>query len=487
MRLVAGESLLVACAGGGLGILGALWLVGALRAITALDLPAPDTVQIDGVVLAFALAITFAAGLLSGIAPALSASRPSLAETIKAGGRSVTRGWRGGLRSALVVGQVAVALVLLLGAGLLLRSMQRLLTTPLGIRPERVLTLRFRLPRERYEQDRQRAAFAADLVARANTLPGVERAAMTSTVPLTNYNLGLIFRVEGQPFLPPGESPSSAVLAITPDYFATVGATLLGGRAFRDADTAGAPPVVIVNRSFAMRYYGGADPIGKRLQLGETGDKAAWMTVVGVVADTRQLGPQEPAQPEVFRPYSQEPTTNAGLLIRSAVPPETLTAAVRAQVRQLDPELPLFDVSTMDDRVARSTASQRMELGLLAFFAVVATALAALGVYGIISYAVSQGTHEIGLRLALGAPPSLVERSVIGRGMRLAIVGVGLGLAGGYALTGYLRTLLFETREHDAATFVAAAALLLTIALLASWLPARRAARVDPVVALRSE
>ena len=169
------------------------------------------------------------------------------------------------------------------------------------------------------------------------------------------------------------------------------------------------------------------------------------------------------------------------------MPPETLVAAVRAQVRQLDPELPLFDVSTMDDRVARSTASQRMELGLLAFFAAIATALAALGVYGIISYAVSQGTHEIGLRLALGAPPSLVERSVVGRGMRLAIVGVGLGLAGGYALTGYLRTLLFETREHDAATFVLAAALLLTIALLASWLPARRAASVDPVVALRSE
>jgi putative ABC transport system permease protein len=482
IRLIAGESVLVAAAGGALAILGALWLVDALRTLAALNLPAPSAIQVNGPVLAFAVAITLASGLLAGIVPAVTASRPNLAEAMKTGGRSLTRGGRGGLRSALVVGEIAMAMVLLLGAGLLLRSMQKLLTVPLGMRPEGVATLRLRLSNARFHENARRVAFVEELVARVRALPGVEHAAITNSIPLNGHNLGLIMRVEGQPALPPGESPATAVMTVTPDYFAAVGAPLLAGRAFGDVEPA---PAAIVNRSFATRYFAGQDPVGKRLQLGNLGDVAPWMTIVGVVADTRQSGPRQRPEPEVFRPYSQEPTTGVGLIVRTAGRPEGLIAGLRAQVRQLDPELPLFDVATMEDRVAHATASQRLELGLVGFFAAVALALAGIGVYGAIAYAVGQSTQEIGLRLALGAPPAAVQRTVVGRGMRMGAAGVALGLAGGYALTDYLRTLLFETREHDLATFAGAAAVLLGIALLASYLPARRAARVDPVVVLR--
>ncbi len=462
-------------------------MIGVLRKIQTLDLPSPDAIQLNGAVLAFAVGLTLATGLLAGLVPALAASKPDLAGAIKTSNRSVTRGWRGGLRRALVIGEVAMALVLVLAAGLLLRSMRKILMEPLGVETDRVVTLRLRLRGERYREDRRRAAFVDSLVARAQALPGVERAAMTSAVPLTGHNLNFIFRVEAQPNLPPGQAPSAAVMSVTPGYFSAAGVRLLAGRAFRDSDAAGAPPVVIVNRRFAQRQFPAQDPIGKRLQVGNTGDAAEWITVVGVVADTRQEGPLRPADPELFRPNGQMPANQAGLVVRTLVAPEGLVAALREQVRALDPALPVYDIATMDERVSRATASQRTQLGLIGFFAAVAMVLAALGVYGVIAYAVSQSTHEIGLRLALGAPPAQVKRAIVGHGMRMGIAGVAIGLAGGYALTRYLRTLLFETGEHDLPTFVSAAAALLLMALLASWLPARRAARMDPLVALRCE
>ena len=431
--------------------------------------------------------MTLAAGVLAGLAPALTASRPDLQEAMKGSSRGVARGGRGGLRSVLVVAQVAMALVLLLGAGLLLRSVQKLLAVRMGMDPERVLTLRLRLVSERYRTEEQRAAFARDLVDRARSLAGVESAAVVSSLPLTNYNLGAALHFEGRPDPPRGRGPNAAILAVSPEYFSTLGIPLLAGRGFEAADRSGALPVALVNGAFAHRFFPGQDPIGKHLRIGAADASQPWMTIVGVAGDVHHQGPERPPEPEVFVSYAQQPLQTAALAIRSAVRPEALTSAVRREIHALDPDLPVFDIATMDDRLARSTAPQRLELWLVGFFALLATALAALGVYGVMAYAVRQGTHEIGVRLALGAAPGRVERQVVGRGMRLGLAGVTLGLAGGFGLTRYLATLLFETGSHDAATFAGASFVLLAMAVLASYLPARRAARVDPIAALRSE
>jgi putative ABC transport system permease protein len=482
IRLMLTESLLVALCGGTLGIGGAFWLVNLLRRLEALQLPAPDAVQVNGHVLLFGIALTLFSGILAGLAPALLASRPDLHDAMKIGSRSIARGWRGGTRSALVAAEVAMALVLLLGAGLLLRSMYRLITVPLGIEPTRVLSLRLRLPRERYRDDRGQAAFADELLRGVRALPGVERAATTSAVPLTGHNLGFSLRFEGEPDQSDSHRIGAAVMTVSPGYFATLGIPLLAGQELPDRPSG--PPVAVVNRSFARRFYADGNAVGKRFGLGRGGD---WVTITGIVGDVRQESPQHEPEPEIFLPNRQRPSNSVGLAVRSAVPPESLTAALRQEIHALDPDLPIYDISSMEDRITRATAPQRLELWLVGAFAALATILAALGVYGVIAYAVSQSTHEIGVRLALGAPAGRVQRAVIRKGMQLGLAGVALGLAGGWALTRYLATLLFETTPRDAATFASASAILLAIALLASWLPARRAARVDPATALRAQ
>ena len=260
---------------------------------------------------------------------------------------------------------------------------------------------------------------------------------------------------------------------------------MLAGRGFQESDRSGAPLVAVVNLAFARQFYPKEDPVGKHLRLGAGDGSQAWITIAGVAADVRHRGPELPPNAEIFVPFAQRARPTVALAVRSAIAAEPLTAALRREIHALDPDLPVFDVATMEDRVSKSTAPQRLELALVGFFALLATVLAALGVYGVIAYAVSQSTAEIGVRLALGAPPGVVQRAVVFRGMRLGLAGVALGLAGGYGLTRYLSALLYETGSHDAATFAGASAVLLAMALLASYLPARRAARVDPVVALR--
>ncbi len=493
VRLLLAESLMVASAGGGLGVAGAFWLVRAVRVIEMLRLPAPDTVRVNPTVLLFAVGITLLTGLLAGLAPALAASRPNLLQAMNGSGRGVTRGWSRGMRSVLVVGEVALALVLLLGAGLLLRSMQKLLSVPMGFDAKRVLTLRMRLPNQRYGRLDQSAAFVRTLLERARSLPGVERAAVANSLPLTNYNLGTTIYFEESGDAPPGSAgapngrPSVAIMMVSPDYFSTVGTPLLAGRGVEEADQTGGPRVAMVNRAFARRFYADESPIGRHLQLGMDAVPRPWITVVGMVADVHHTGPEHEPEPEVYLPFAQNPSGVLGLAIRSAVAPEALTAAVRREIHGIDPDLPIFNVSTMADRLATATGSQRLELVLVGFFALLATVLAALGVYGVIAYSVSQGTREIGVRLALGAPPGAVQRTVVTRGLKLGAAGVAVGLAAGYGLTTYLRTLLYETGTHDALTFAAAGGVLLSMAALASYWPARRAARVDPVVALRCD
>jgi len=367
--------------------------------------------------------------------------------------------------------------------------MQKLLSVPMGFDSGRVLTLRMRLQNQRYQRPDQPTAFVRALVERARSLPGVERAAVTSTLPLTNYNIGMMLSFEGAEVgaTSTNGGPGSSVLAVTPDYFSTLGIPLIAGRRVQDADGPGAPLVAIVNRAFARRFFAGGNPIGRHLRGGMNPSPKPWVTIVGMVGDVRHLGPEREPQPEMYLPFAQFPVGVVSLAVQSHVPPETLTEAVRQQIHAIDPDLPVFDVSTMSDRLAKATGAQRLELALVGFFAGLAVVLAALGVYGVIAYAVSQGTREIGVRLALGAAPGAVQRAVVGRGLKLGMAGVALGLAGGYGLTRYLSTLLYDTGTHDVVTFAGAASVLLAIAVMASYLPARRAARVDPMAALRCE
>lgn len=494
VRLLLGESLMVALAGGGLGVAGAFWLVRAVRLIQSLPLPLPDAVRVNPAVLLFAAGITLLTGVLAGVAPAFAASRPNLVQAIKGSGAGTARGWSSGMRSVLVVAEVALALVLLLGAGLLLRSLQRLLSVPMGFNAERVLTLRLRLESQRYSRPEQPAAFVADLLERMQSLPGIRHSAAVNSLPLTNYNLGTALYFEGEAS---GGNPASAnvaaaqpmssVLAVTSDYFPTLEIPLLAGRGFDSSDQPASPPVAIVNRAFAERFYAGGNPVGRHLQVGWTSIPRPWFTIVGMVPDTHHQGPDQAAEPELYVPFAQQPARVTGLAIRSTAEPELLIAAVRREIHQIDPDLPIFDVSTMSGRLARATGPQRLELALVGFFALLATVLAVLGVYGVIAYAVSQGTREIGVRLALGAAPARVQRTVVARGLKLGLTGVALGLAAGYGLTTFLASLLYNTSAHDLVTFGIAGGVLLAMAVLASYWPARRAARVDPMTALRCE
>jgi putative ABC transport system permease protein len=458
-----------------------------------LGLPAPDAVRVNPTVLLFAVGITLFTGLLAGLAPALVASRPNLQQAMNGSSRGVARGWSSGTRSVLVIGEVALALVLLLGAGLLLRSMQKLLSVPMGFDAEHVLTVRMRLPNQRYRQPEQCAAFVRALLERTRSLPGVERAAVANSLPLTSYNLGMTLYFEGTGDGAPGSAsapngrPSAAILIVSPDYFATLGTPLVAGRGVADSDGPGGPRVAIVNGAFARRFYAGENPLGRHFRLGADSIPRPWITVVGMVADVHHTGPEHEPDPEVYLPFAQDPTGLMGLAIRSSAAPEALTAAVRRAINEIDPDLPVFNVSTMADRLAKATAYQRLESALVGFFAVLATALAAMGVYGVIAYAVNQGTREIGVRLALGAAPGAVQRTVVARGLKLGIAGVALGLAAGYGLTTFLATLLYDTGAHDLLTYAGAGGALLSTAVLASYWPARRAARVDPVIALRCE
>lgn len=307
---------------------------------------------------------------------------------------------------------------------------------------ERVLTLRMLLQNQRYRSPGQSATFVRTLVERARSLPGVEHAAIANSLPLTNYNLGTVLDFEedgkdGTPGAgaPPNGRPMSAVPEVTPDYFPTLGIPLMAGRGIEDADGPDALPVAIVNQAFARRFYAGRNPIGRHLHMGMNPAPQPWVTVVGMVGDVRHLGPDRESEPELYVPFAQHPSPVVGLAIRSHLPPELLTAAVRQMIHGIDPDLPVFAVSTMEGRLANATASQRLELALVGFFAALAVVLAALGVYGVIAYAVSQGMREIGVRLALGAAPGAVQRTVVGRGLKLGMAGVGLGLAVGYGRT----------------------------------------------------
>ena len=503
LRQLLTESLILALLGSGVGLLLAVWGLDLLVAFGPQNLPRLDEVRIDGPVLGFAVGISLLTGLLFGLVPAVHASRPNLHEMLKEGARGSSAGG-GRLRSTLVMAEMALAVVLLIGAGLLIRSFARLLDVDPGFRTENVYTYTIAPPEPRYERTQPLRALVSDLVERARTLPEAQSVGATFGLPLGNYGIRTIFEIEGLPRSEPGDRRITGVASVTPGFFETMKMRVLHGRSFTAEDRLGRQKVVIVNEALAKRYFPGESPLGKRIELGWELDTAAVAApegtardsaaryaiggeIIGVVADVKQqsIAGESPAM--TYVPFDQAPIGLVSVVVRSTAQPAAVHAAARAQLRALDRDLPLFDFRPVEDLVSDSVAQPRFYAILLGSFAAIALLLAAVGIYGVISYAVAQRTRELGIRVALGATGPQVLRLVLGRGLVLTATGVLAGLVVAFWLTRLLVTLLFGVEPADPLTFASVAVVLTGVAALASYVPARRAARVDPVIALRSE
>ena len=488
VRQLLTEGLLLSVAGGAAGLLLAAWLTQLLTTLLPAGLlPRIAEVGVDWRVLAFTLAAAVATGLLFGMAPAWQARKVDVNASLKeCSGKGAAA--RGRLRSALVVAEVALSLVLLVGAGLLIRTFTNLLGVTPGFDPRNVLTFQLDLNGERYDTADEAAAFYRDALERIGRLPGVEAAAVTNKLPLDwQFNMPI--------FLPdkPDQAQSVQVRVISPDYFRVMRIDVRRGRVFSGADDRAAPPVAVVNEAFARRYFGGQDAAAQQLSVGRGVDDPV-RQVVGVIGDIKQQGLERPAPPMVFVPVQQAADklmatirtfTSANFVVRTTVEPKSLGPAVKQQIAALDAALPLSRISTMEDIAARSIASQRFNMLLLGSFAALGLLLAAVGIYGVMSYTVAQSTREIGIRMALGAQAGSVLKLVTWQGMTLTLTGMAVGIAASLALTRVMSGLLYGVAATDPPTFAATALLLAAVSLLACYLPARRATRVDPLIALR--
>jgi putative ABC transport system permease protein len=489
VRQLLTESLVLALAGGAAGVALAAWVTRALIALGPRGIPRLDQVGLDGTVLLFALGISLLTGVLFGLAPALQTSRTDLSGVIREG----TRGSRGRAgtraRSVLVVVEMALAVVLLAGAGLLIRSFQRLQEVDAGFQAAHVVTFNLTLPEGRYSDGGKLRAFMGGLLDRLRSLPGVDAVGATVYgMPFSGQVNVLDFTVVGRPPRPVGQEESMRVAAATPDYFRTMGIRILRGRAFSPRDRNGAPPVTVINQAAARRYFPNEEPVGHRLDLGMRVDGVRQGgEIVGVVADFKQDALEQKVEPQLFVPFDQVPMESLGVVLRSSADPQVVAAAVQAKVRELDPDLPVYGLQPMTEAVAAATSQSRFYVLLLGGFAMIALVLAAVGIYGVIAYAVRQRTQEIGIRMALGASRDGVLRMVVGQGMALALMGAAAGLAGAFVAARGLRSLLFEVSASDPATYAGVALVLVAVAAVASYLPARRAARTEPSLALRGE
>jgi putative ABC transport system permease protein len=485
MRQLLTESLLLALAGGAIGSLLALWLKDLLVAFSPGDIPRLDEVRLDWRVLVFTLGITLLTTLLTGLAPALSLSKPNLTSSLKEGGQKGGVGHGSHMRGALIVAEVALAMVLVVGAGLMIRSFSQLQQVDPGFDPNNILSLSVSLPGSKYPEAAQRRAFFDQAEQRIRRLPGVIAVGSTTVPALKGSNWTSDATIEGRP---PEDYPREVRLkVITPDYFRAMGLTLLKGRFFNESDNDKSPPVIIVNATLARRHFPNEDPIGKQFKLSKPTVQSPWRTIVGVVNDEKQDGLGAKVEHETYQTHLQNAQSQLTLIVRAATDPMSLVGAVREEIRALDRSLPLYDVQTMRVAIYESVARERFTTLLLIVFAALALTLASVGIYGVMSYSVTQRTHEIGVRMALGAQKADVLKLVVAQGGKLAAAGVAIGLVSAFALTRLMKTLLFGVSATDPVTFVAVALLLTIVALLACYVPARRAAKVDPMVALHCE
>src|SRR2546422_4154222 len=493
IRQLLTESILLAFLGGMIGLLLAVWGIDLLRSASIDSLPTTAAIKLDGSVLIFTLLVSLVTGIVFGLAPALAAAKADLHDTLKEGGRGSGPGGRSAwLRSTLVVSEVALSLVLLIGAGLLIKSFVRILDTDPGFKPQNLLTMQLSLNVKKDEGGKV-LNFFNDLNGRIAGLPGVEAAAFSNGMPL-GQTTDTSFAIVGRPKPEAGKQPQTMLYVPSPDYLQAMGIRLVKGRFFTAQDTQKSPRVAVIDEAFARQQFPDTNPIGQHL-AGDGKDNPD-AEIVGVVAHVKHFGLDavERVQPQLYLPFNQAPddafpflASRANLIIRTTGDPVNLTAAVRRQVQALDPNQPVYNVSTMEQTLDQTLVTQRLSMMLLAFLASLALILAAVGIYGVMSYLVTQRSHEIGIRLAIGAQPRDVFKMVIGRGMMLVLIGVAFGLVGAFGLTRLMATMLFGVAPTDLSTFLMVAALLTGIALVACYIPGRRATKVDPLVALRYE
>jgi putative ABC transport system permease protein len=488
------ESVLLAVCGGvaGLGV-GYAAMVALRAALPPFSLPRETNIAMDGRILLFSLAISVVTGVLFGLVPAIQAARPDLAATIKEGGRGSTAGGRRRMRSVLVVAEVALAFVLLTGAGLLLRSFRNLMRVDAGFDAANAITAGLPIPEKRFPDPAQLNAYLREIVAGVEAVPGVREAAMTSALPLQGWGYGMPYQIAGRPMVDRANRQACFFKMVSPSYFHTLGIRLRKGRSLTEHDAKGSPPVAVINETMAKKEFPKEDPIGRRILIqeivpgrAELGPEIPW-EIVGVIADEKIDGLNDQRSVGMYVSNEQSPVFGMSLVVRTAMDPLTLQESLRRAVHQIDKDQPLTDVRTLEQIKSENVGPDRLQTILLGSFAGVAMLLSAIGIYGVISYAVAQRTHEIGIRAALGADAGSLLRLILRGGMALTAAGLAIGFAGALAVTQLMGDLLFGVGARDPATLAAVAAGLACIALLACYVPARRAAKVDPVVALRYE
>ena len=490
IRQLLTESALLAFCGSALGLLLTVWGIQMLKLINPGTIARLEEVSLDWRVLAFTLGIACLTGFIFGLVPALQLSQPDLQHTLKEGGRGSSSGAGQRFRGALVVSEVALSLVLLIGAGLLMRSFIRLQNVDPGFNTERLLMMNVVMSQDKARDLVTVSNFYQHVVERVQTLPGVAAASVATVAPIVTSGRRSSIVLEDKPDPPPGTSQTVNNRVVSPDYFRTLGIPLRAGRLLSAQDTAEAPAVTVINQVMAHRYWGDENPVGKRFKIGTRESQRPWLTVVGVVGDVRQAGLNSDAVPELYSPLTQVHQSFVRprvLFIRTSSDPMNLIAAVKSEIWAVDKDQTINEVQTMNEVVARSLAPRRFNLWMLGVFAALALLLASVGIYGVISYAVSQRTREIGVRIALGAQPRDILRLVVGQGFVLTLSGVAIGLIAAFALTRWLESLLFNVSTTDPLTFGGVALLLTLVALLACWIPARRATKVDPMTALCNE
>jgi putative ABC transport system permease protein len=499
IRQFLAESTLLALLGGGVGSLLALWSTALLAIFVPSRIPVPNAadqvilprVHLNGSAFVFTIIISLLAGIILAMIPALHSMRCNVNESLKEGGRGFGVGRRGHrTRSTLVIVESALAFVLVIGAGLMMKSFWRLLEANPGFHPDHLLTLRIKLPTDakdsKYRDPRQQSAAFQLFLASVQEVPGIQSAALTELVPLSQDDMDMgDFVVKEDPPLAPGEHLAADYRDVSPGYFATMGISLIEGRPFTEQDNLDHPRVVVIDQELARRIFPKQDPIGKHLQIPDAGQSPR--EIVGIVGGVRDTSFNQEPRPTIYFPSSQTADQTMSLVVRTALPAGDILPAIKNAIWLVDKNQPLFEVRSMDEIISGIISAQRLAFLLLGVFAFVALALAAIGIYGVTSYAVSERTHEIGIRMALGAQPSDVSRFVLGQGARLAGIGIICGVVAALALTRLLSSLLFGVTATDPLTFVVVALVLGAVAFLASYVPARRAMRVDPIVALRHE